>query len=75
MWRCPAKEIGGALGGRFRRIAAFKEVAMAKKEKRYANEPFVIETKKLLSGQENFRARVLFYTCCAHFLEQCLIHA
>lgn len=62
------KEIGGSLD-RFRRVTTFREPVMAKKEKRYAHEPFVIETKKLLPGQENFRARVLFYACCAHFLE------
>ncbi len=50
-------------------LPILREPALMQKEKQYANDPFVIETKTLLSGQENFRNRLAFYTCCSDFLE------
>ena len=62
------KEINSALD--FRRcLPLFRVSAVIEKEKKYENEPFVIETKKLLPGHENFQTRLFFYMCCAHFIE------
>ena len=41
---------------------------MNAEEKRYADEPFVIETKQLLPGEKNLQARMMFYTCCSHYI-------
>jgi len=41
---------------------------MNAEEKKYADAPFVIEIKKLLPGEGNLRTRMMFYTCCSHYI-------
>ncbi len=45
-----------------------KNLIMQTEEKKYANEPFVIETNKLLPGSEFFVARMMFYICCSYYI-------
>ena len=37
-------------------------------EKQYADTSFVIETNTLLPGEGNMQARLIFYTCCSHYI-------
>ena len=61
------KEIGSRMG-RFRRLG-MQEVMVDTKEKKYADEPFVIAVNTVLPGRDNAQNRLFFYSCCSDFLQ------